>query len=168
MVQQWSRSHTLYHMGQFMSHHLQITVLAHDLVQNSDKCTAAAADAAAKSLQLCPTLCDPIDALRNPFISLHFTVTLVPVTFISSLDQQTTIQLVFLFLSFPRGAFLTFHQKIIQKCPPQHIPLIKSSSGSRFGSLAWHGRPFWPRPCLSIPPVSPLSTLLQESLLPSS
>ena len=56
--------------------------LSTSLIQLS---TAAAADAAAKSLQLCPTLCDPIDAsppgFSNPGILQARTLEWVAISF---------------------------------------------------------------------------------------
>lgn len=102
--------------------------------------------------------------IRNPFISLHFTVILVSVTFISSLDEQTTIQLVFLFLSLPRSAFLTFCLKIIQKCLSQHIPMIKSLPVAPVLAV-WHDMQGLSDPAPACPsPHSHLSPLFSRNL----
>ena len=59
----------------------------------------------------------------------------------------------FLFLSLPRSAFLSFHQKIIQKCPPQHIPLIKSLPVAP-GLAVWHDMQGPSDPAPAYPPSS--------------
>ena len=84
----------------------------HNLCSNRKSLSCATAAATAKSLQLCPTLCDPVD--DSP-----------PGSAVPRIVQARTLEWVAISLS---NAYM--HAKLLQSCPTLCNPMDSSSPGS--------------------------------------
>ena len=84
----------------------------HNLCSNRKSLSCATAAATAKSLQLCPTLCDPVD--DSP-----------PGSAVPRIVQARTLEWVAISLS---NAYM--HAKLLQSCPTLCNPMDSSPPGS--------------------------------------